>query len=312
MTNRDKLTKLSDNIGSVIVGKEQIIKLLITALLSEGHVLLEDMPGTGKTTFARALAASLGCDFKRIQFTPDLLPADISGLNVYDQKASEFKFIPGPVMTNILLADEINRATPRTQSALLEAMQEQQVSVDGKTYTLDNPFMVIATQNPIETAGTYPLPEAQMDRFLMQLSMGKLDASDEISMLKRFETSSPLDDVSPVLTKAEVLELREEVGKVFIHEDLMTYIVELINQMRADIRVLMPISPRGSLALMKAAKAYAYVSGRDYVLPDDIKALSVSVLAHRMLVHGIDSEREDVVKSALDKVTVPSEDFSRR
>ena len=312
MSARDQINKLTDNISSVIVGKENIIKLLITALLSEGHVLLEDMPGTGKTTLARTLAASLGCDFKRIQFTPDLLPADISGLNIYDQKAGEFKFIAGPVMTNILLADEINRATPRTQSALLEAMQEQQVSVDGKTYLLESPFMVIATQNPIETAGTYPLPEAQMDRFLMQLSIGQLDSSDEISMLKRFETGSPLDDVSLVLTKDEIIELRREVSDVFMHDDLKAYIVELINQMRSDSRVAMPISPRGSLSLMRAAKAYAYIDGRDYVLPDDIKALAVCVLAHRMLVHGVDSDREDVVKSALIKVSVPSEDFSRR
>lgn len=312
MSGYDKIVRLTENISSVIVGKEQIIKLLITALISEGHVLLQDMPGTGKTTLARTLAASLGCDFKRIQFTPDLLPADICGLNIYDQKEGEFKFIPGPVMTNILLADEINRATPRTQSALLEAMQEQQVSVDGKTYLLESPFMVIATQNPIETAGTYPLPEAQMDRFLMQLAIGPLDSRDEISMLKRFETCSPLNEVSPVLTKDEIIELRNEAERVFIHEDLMSYIVELINQMRSDSRVIMPISPRGSLALMRAAKSYAYIEGRNYVLPDDIKELSVSVLAHRMLVHGTDSEREDVVKSALLKVAVPSEDFTDR
>lgn len=312
MPNKDKLTKLTENISSVIVGKENIIRLLITSLLSEGHVLLEDMPGTGKTTLARALAASLGCDFKRIQFTPDLLPADICGLNIYDQKAGEFKFIEGPVMTNILLADEINRATPRTQSALLEAMQEQQVSVDGKTYSLESPFMVIATQNPVETAGTYPLPEAQMDRFLMQLSIGPLDAEDEIRMLRRFETKSPLSEVSPVITKEEIIELRKEAANVFIHDDLIAYIVELVNCMRSDSRVYMPVSPRGSLALMKAAKSYAYIDGRDYVLPDDIKALAVSVLAHRMLVHGMDDERGNVVRDALNKITVPSEDFKRR
>lgn len=312
MSNIDKITRLEENIQSVIVGKEKVIKLLITALLSSGHVLLEDMPGTGKTTLARALSASLGCDFKRIQFTPDLLPADICGLNIYDQKSAEFRFIPGPVMTNILLADEINRATPRTQSALLEAMQEQQVSIDGKTYTLENPFMVIATQNPIETAGTYPLPEAQMDRFLMQLSIGPLDEKDEINMLKRFENSSPLDEVTPILTKDDVMDLRREASEVFIHEDLMTYIVNLIGSMRSDGRVFMPISPRGSLALMRASKAYAYISGRDYVLPDDIKELAVSVLAHRMLTHGTNSERAEVVKAALDRVAVPSEDFNRR
>lgn len=312
MSNIDKITRLEENIQSVIVGKEKVIKLLITALLSSGHVLLEDMPGTGKTTLARALSASLGCDFKRIQFTPDLLPADICGLNIYDQKSAEFRFIPGPVMTNILLADEINRATPRTQSALLEAMQEQQVSIDGKTYTLENPFMVIATQNPIETAGTYPLPEAQMDRFLMQLSIGPLDEKDEINMLKRFENSSPLDEVTPILTKDDVMDLRREASEVFIHENLMTYIVNLIGSMRSDGRVFMPISPRGSLALMRASKAYAYISGRDYVLPDDIKELAVSVLAHRMLTHGTNSERAEVVKAALDRVAVPSEDFNRR
>lgn len=312
MSNIDKITRLEENIQSVIVGKEKVIKLLITALLSSGHVLLEDMPGTGKTTLARALSASLGCDFKRIQFTPDLLPADICGLNIYDQKSAEFRFIPGPVMTNILLADEINRATPRTQSALLEAMQEQQVSIDGKTYTLENPFMVIATQNPIETAGTYPLPEAQMDRFLMQLSIGPLDEKDEINMLKRFENSSPLDEVTPILTKDDVMDLRREASEVFIHEDLMIYIVNLIGSMRSDGRVFMPISPRGSLALMRASKAYAYISGRDYVLPDDIKELAVSVLAHRMLTHGTNSERAEVVKAALDRVAVPSEDFNRR
>lgn len=312
MPNNDKLTKLTENISSVIVGKENIIRLLITSLLSEGHVLLEDMPGTGKTTLARALAASLGCDFKRIQFTPDLLPADICGLNIYDQKAGEFKFIEGPVMTNILLADEINRATPRTQSALLEAMQEQQVSVDGRTYSLESPFMVIATQNPVETAGTYPLPEAQMDRFLMQLSIGSLEAEDEIRMLRRFETKSPLSEVSPVITKEEIIELRREAANVFIHDDLIAYIVELVNCMRSDSRVYMPVSPRGSLALMKAAKSYAYIGGRDYVLPDDIKALAVSVLAHRMLVHGMDDERGNVVRDALNKITVPSEEFKRR
>ncbi len=312
MADREKLTELQKNIARVIIGREDTVKLLLTALLSGGHVLLEDIPGTGKTTLAKTLSSSLGCEFKRIQFTPDLLPADISGLNLYDQKAGEFRFVAGPVITNILLADEINRATPRTQSALLEAMQEEQVTVDGKTYALKAPFMVIATQNPVETAGTYPLPEAQLDRFMMQLSMGLPDADEEVALLKRFENDEPLSNLQPVLTGADVLSLRENVKQVFVHEDLMRYLVSLIDAIRNDARILLPISPRGTLTFLHAMKAYAFLDGRDYVLPDDIKALAIPVLSHRMLVHGGNTEKTEIIETALQQVAVPSEDFTRR
>lgn len=309
MSNRDKLIKLKENIGSVIVGKEDTIDLLLTALFSGGHVLLEDVPGTGKTTLARALSASLGCEFKRIQFTPDLLPADITGLNVYDQHSGEFRFVKGPVMTNILLADEINRATPRTQSALLEAMQEMQVSVDGTTYPLGSPFMVIATQNPIETAGTYPLPEAQLDRFMMKLGMGLPDEDEELKMLKRFEKDEPLKELTSVMSAEDVLLIREEVKNVVIHEDLLKYIVSIVQALRNDDDVILPVSPRGTLAFMNALKAYAYICGRDYVLPDDVKKLASPVLAHRMLVHGGRKEQLNSVDEALMAVPVPTEDY---
>ncbi len=312
MPNRDNLKALEDNISRVIVGKSEVIKLLLCALLADGHVLLEDMPGTGKTTLAKSLAASLGCSFGRIQFTPDLLPADITGLNVYDQKAQEFRFVQGPVFANILLADEINRATPRTQSALLEAMQEMQVTVDGKTYGLESPFMVIATQNPIETAGTYPLPEAQMDRFMMQLNIGLPDEAEEVSMLKRFEKDEPLKHLQPVLTGADVLQMREEVKEVFVHEDLLKYLVSLIHAIRKDARVRLPLSPRATLSLLYAMKAYAYLDGRDHALPDDVKKLALPVLSHRMLTYHVSSEKEEVVKDALNRVAVPTEDFTRR
>ena len=312
MADREKIKQLQENIARVIIGKEETLKLLLTALLSGGHVLLEDVPGTGKTTLAKSLAMSLGCDFKRIQFTPDLLPADISGLNLYDQKAGEFRFVAGPVITNILLADEINRATPRTQSALLEAMQEEQVTVDGKTYALKSPFMVIATQNPVETAGTYPLPEAQLDRFMMQLSMGLPGQEEEVALLKRFEKEEPLNDLQPVLTGEDVLALREEVRQVFVHEDLMNYLAALVQDIRANEKILLPVSPRATLTFLHAAKAYAYLNGRDYVLPDDIKHLAEPVLAHRMQVFGDKSEKTGVIRTALSRVAVPSEDFTHR
>ena len=312
MPNQDNLNALENNISRVIVGKEEIIRLLITALLAGGHVLLEDLPGCGKTTLAKSLAASLGINFKRIQFTPDLLPADISGLNIYDQKAQEFRFVEGPVFANIVLADEINRATPRTQSALLEAMQEQQVTVDGKTYRLAAPFMVIATQNPIETAGTYPLPEAQTDRFMMQLSLGLPEEAEEVALLKRFEKDEPLSALQPVLTGEDILKMREEAAEVFVHEDLLKYIVSIVNAARADARVRLPLSPRATLTFLYALKAYAYVNGRDYVLQDDVKKLAGPVLAHRMLTYQQNSEKADVIADALAKITVPTEDFTRR
>ncbi|MBO4901923.1 MAG: MoxR family ATPase [Lachnospiraceae bacterium] len=312
MADRKLLTQLNENIARVMIGKTEVIRLLLAALLADGHVLIEDLPGSGKTTLARSIAASLGCTFKRIQFTPDLLPADISGLNLYDQKAGEFRFLEGPVFTNILLADEINRATPRTQSALLEAMQEKQVTVDGKTYDLSAPFMVIATQNPIETAGTYPLPEAQLDRFMMQLSMGLPDKDEEVALLKRFEKDEPLSSLQPVLTGEDVLQMREEVKQVYVHDDLLAYIVSIVDSARKDDRVRMPLSPRATLSFLHALKAYAYVDGRDHVLPDDVKKLAVPVLSHRMLTYHQNSERSEVIDAALSKTTVPSEDFTRR
>ncbi|MBR6452061.1 MAG: MoxR family ATPase [Lachnospiraceae bacterium] len=308
MQEREQLTKLKTNIARVIVGKEEVTDLLLTALLSGGHVLIEDMPGSGKTTLAKSLAASLGCDFKRIQFTPDLLPADITGLNVYDPKEGSFRFVQGPVLTNILLADEINRATPRTQSALLEAMQEEQVTVDGTTYPLKRPFMVVATQNPVETYGTYPLPEAQLDRFMMQLSMGSISREEELALLNRFENDEPLHELSPVLIAEDVLKLRDEAAKVTVHEDLKKYIVELAATIREDMRVLLPVSPRGTLQFLHALKAYAFVSGRDHVLPDDIKKLAIPVLSHRILLQGDGGEKNTVITDALSRVPVPKED----
>ena len=308
MQEREQLTKLKTNIARVIVGKEEVTDLLLTALLSGGHVLIEDMPGSGKTTLAKSLAASLGCDFKRIQFTPDLLPADITGLNVYDPKEVSFRFVQGPVLTNILLADEINRATPRTQSALLEAMQEEQVTVDGTTYPLKRPFMVVATQNPVETYGTYPLPEAQLDRFMMQLSMGSISREEELALLNRFENDEPLHELSPVLIAEDVLKLRDEAAKVTVHEDLKKYIVELAATIREDMRVLLPVSPRGTLQFLHALKAYAFVSGRDHVLPDDIKKLAIPVLSHRILLQGDGGEKNTVITDALSRVPVPKED----
>ncbi len=308
MQKREQLTTLKANIARVIVGKEEVTDLLLTALFSGGHVLIEDMPGSGKTTLAKSLAASLGCDFKRIQFTPDLLPADITGLNLYDPKEGTFRFVQGPVITNILLADEINRATPRTQSALLEAMQEEQVTVDGTTYPLKSPFMVIATQNPVETYGTYPLPEAQLDRFMMQLSMGAITREEELALLNRFENAEPLEELSPVLIAEDVLKLREEAAAVTLHEDLKKYIVEVVQTIREDMRVALPVSPRGTLQFMRALKSFAYVSGRDHVLPDDIKKLALPVLSHRILLQGESGEKDAVIHDALSKVPVPKED----
>lgn len=272
------------NISRVIVGKQQTIELLLTALLADGHVLLEDIPGLGKTLIAKCLARSIGGSFKRVQFTPDLLPADITGFNIYNQQTGQFSFQPGPVMTHILLADEINRTIPRTQSSLLESMEERQVTVDGQTYCLPRPFFVMATQNPIELEGTFPLPEAQLDRFLLRISLGYPDREEEITILERFQKEDPLLQLAPVASPEQILALQQSRKNIRISHPVREYITDIVRATRSNPSLRLGASPRGSLGLMRAGQALAAVRGRDYVLPDDIKALTVPVLAHRLIL----------------------------
>ncbi|MCK1986204.1 MULTISPECIES: AAA family ATPase [Peribacillus] len=279
-----KLEMVLGNIEKVIIGKRDIAELSIVALLSGGHVLLEDVPGVGKTVMVRALAKSIGASFKRIQFTPDLLPSDVTGVSIFNPKEQAFIFRPGPIMGHIILADEINRTSPKTQSALLEAMEEASVTIDGVTRGLEKPFFVMATQNPIEYEGTYPLPEAQLDRFLLKMKMGYPGVEEEIEVLHRAQYTAPLEELESVITLDELIELQGEVKAVIVDDTIKRYIVELANQTRSHEGVYLGVSPRGSIALMKAAQAYALIQGRDYVLPDDVQYLVPFVFSHRLIL----------------------------
>ncbi len=305
------LSRLLENIGSVVLGKPEVIKLAVVALLAEGHVLIEDVPGVGKTLLARAMAASIDCSFRRIQFTPDLLPSDILGSSVYNAATGEFVFKTGPVFANVILADEINRTTPRTQSALLEAMSDSQVSVEGKTYTLDPPFIVLATQNPYEFEGTYVLPESQLDRFLIRLRMGYPLRSEERKVLSSHRAGEPVESLRPVLTAEDVLQLQHAVRAVRVDDAIADYLLDIVHATRKGEDLHVGVSTRGALTLYRAAQSLALVTGRDYVVPDDVKTLAVPVLAHRVvgksfLQAGEFGAAEAIIRDLVDRLPVPS------
>lgn len=303
-----------ENIEQVIVGKRKSVELVVVSLLCQGHLLIEDVPGVGKTMLARSIARSMGCNFSRIQFTPDMLPSDVTGVSIFNQVSKQFEFRPGPVMAQIVLADEINRATPKTQAALLEAMQERQVTVDGKTHLLPVPFMVLATQNPIEYEGTFPLPEAQLDRFLLRVRLGYPSPVDEVDVLDRQQYRHPLEELEQKVTVEELTGTQEAIKSVYVAPELKRYIVDLINQTRNHSEVYLGASPRGSLALFRSSQARAAVQGRDFVLPDDIKALAESALAHRVILSPSarlrDISAEDVIEEIVGKLPVPGGDLT--
>lgn len=310
----NKVTDILQNVSSVIIGKNDVAELVMTSIIAGGHILLEDVPGTGKTMMAKAFARSIDGEFSRIQFTPDLLPSDITGVHVFNQKEADFVFRKGPVFANVILADEINRATPRTQSALLECMEEHQVTVDGEYSMLNEPFIVIATQNPIETAGTYQLPEAQLDRFLMKINMGYPGKDDEVHILNRFLKSDPSKELNSVASCNDIIDMRQEAKNVYIHPVLIDYIVELARQTREVDNVAIGVSPRGTLGMLNAARAYAYVKGRDYVVPEDIKTLSAAVWAHRLVLKSGYMNRdnnEQIIKGVVEKTAVPTEEWTK-
>lgn len=306
---RTVANQIIDNVATVIVGKRDAIELVAVALLADGHILIEDVPGVGKTTLAKAIARSVGLSFKRVQFTPDLLPSDVTGVTIFNQKTSEFEFREGPVMAQIVLADEVNRATPKTQSALLEAMEERQITVDGATYVLPEPFLVLATQNPIEYEGTFPLPEAQLDRFLMRVNLGYPDRQDELQVLATRQREQPIDDIQQVVTLEEVFAAQEAVKDVYVDPLVSNYIVDIARATREHADVYLGASPRGSLGLFRAGQALAAIGGRDYVVPDDVKRLAESVLSHRVIVspaariRSVDTRA--IVAGILDFVPVP-------
>lgn len=316
MQTSEILFKIEENISRVIIGKREVMRLMLAALAAGGHVLLEDVPGTGKTVLAKSLARSMGCRFERVQFTPDLLPSDVTGLSFFNQEKGAFTFKEGPVFTNILLADEINRATPRTQSSLLECMAEGQVTVDGETRRLEQPFFVIATQNPVETVGCFPLPEAQLDRFIMKIRMGSMSVSEERELIDRFINSEPLSEIGEVCTAEDIRQLQRKCREVYVHTDLKDYIVSLVQATRKHRSGIQSagqgVSPRGTLAFLRAAQGYALVEGRDYVVPEDIKTVAVPTLCHRLIGELEESQKESLVNGLLNSVELPTEDWKKK
>ena len=306
---QETANRIVENVEKVIIGKRQSVQLTVLGLLSQGHILIEDVPGVGKTVLAKSLAKSVGCKFQRIQFTPDMLPSDVTGISVFNQKTREFEFRPGPVHAQIVLVDEINRATPKTQSALLESMEERQVTVDGHTYPLESPFMVLATQNPIEYEGTFPLPEAQLDRFMLRIRLGYPDKEEEIEVLDRQQHVHPITQLEQVVSVEELLDAQEAIKEIYIDDQIKQYIVEIVRQTREHPEVYLGSSSRGALAIYRLGQARAAMFGRDFVLPDDVKALAGVALSHRIIVGPAarikDIEPDAIVQEILDRVAVP-------